>query len=182
MRSLGGPLSPARAAADAAFLFVQPEAVFARLREKKNGKPLVLTVLFWGLAAGLLDAALTLLNVYPGSDSPEAALITVALCPPFFLLCTGLLTLLYHPLILAAGGRGLGASFAVMAALSPLLFLEVHLGALPFLRLPILLFRFYLLFKAAESVHKTSRRRTWYVFGPVFAVLLLLSLKAWSSA
>jgi len=169
-----------RSFTDAALLFVAPKHVLETISEDRPVSQSVLQILFWGVLAGALDSAAILLGVQSGSGDFLPILTIIVLAGPFFLATSAVFTLAYHGLAkLARGKAALRTSFHIVAALIPLLTADIIFGRIPFIRIPFLLFKFYLAFLSVELVHRAERKRALYVFGPAFALVLLVNLRFW---
>lgn len=167
-----------RTLTDAVFLFISPADILGSIGKRTTVWQPAQTVLFWGFLAGLLESTATLSGMRIGTQDPVQNVMTVALMPVFFMIFAGVITLLYHALTRLAGATApIRQSALVVAALIPLLTIDILLGSTALIRLPMLLYKFYLAALAAELVNHAPRRRARRVFGSVCALLLLIN--AW---
>jgi hypothetical protein len=173
---------PLRAITDAALLFLQPRHAFEPLTHPGPLLPSVLQILFWGTLAAALDALAMIFGLRPGSNELLPNLIVIVIGGPFFLFISAIFTLAFHGLARAAGDtKGLKTSFRIIGVLMPLMTIDILFGRIPFIRIPFLLYKFYLAFLAAQIVHQTPRKRALYAFGTAFTLVFLLNLKSWIS-
>lgn len=162
---------------DAWHMCRQPADFFVRLVPGGAWWPPTRTVLCWGLAAGLLDAGLSVLG--PEDGGPEA-LAPALLAPAFFLAVYAVLAGGFHLLCRLARGRAsFQASYRVMASLSALLPLDVLTARAEgwgmAARVPLVAFKYYLAATAAQGVHAVPRRRAWAAFGALLGLQLAVA-------
>ncbi|MDE2292980.1 MAG: YIP1 family protein [Elusimicrobia bacterium] len=134
------------------------------------GRPAAGLVL-WGLAAALVDAALTRLSGGRAAGDLVVDLLAVVFFPLLALVCAAFTTLVLHALWRLLGGKGglkgTWRAAGSVAPAMPLIALTEPLGlfgALPWLWV------YGLLALAGEGVHGLSRRKAW---GAAFLLAVL---------
>lgn len=166
---------------DAARLLRSPAEFFAALEPEGPWWPPMRTVLAWGLAAGLIDLALTVGGLRPGGADWLERALPLFIAPALLLAVSFPLAGLYHLLCLLLGGSGSWrTSFRVIASASPLLTLDIAVGPVVPLRLCLILYKYFVAGIAAEGLHRVPRRRARIAFGLLAAVSVLVNALTWA--